>query len=79
MASDDAGWICGPSALGSLRFIDGSTQSILPGVTAVKVGGHFDGSLVMHWEERLFIADTLWTVPVRSLFASSPRAVRQER
>jgi glyoxylase-like metal-dependent hydrolase (beta-lactamase superfamily II) len=34
------------------------------GVTAVKAGGHFDGSLVLHWEDKLFIADTLVTVPV---------------
>lgn len=40
------------------------TETILPGVTAIKTGGHFDGSLVLHWEEKLFIADTLVTAPV---------------
>ncbi len=44
--------------------IEGSTEEILPGVTAIKTGGHFDGSLVLHWEEKLFIADTFITVPV---------------
>ena len=37
----------------------------MPGVTAVKAGGHFDGSLVLHWEKKLFVADTLMAVPVR--------------
>ncbi|KAK4996684.1 hypothetical protein LTR28_000104 [Elasticomyces elasticus] len=26
-------------------------------------GGHFPGSLVLHWDEKLFIADTFVTVP----------------
>jgi glyoxylase-like metal-dependent hydrolase (beta-lactamase superfamily II) len=49
---------------GRLKLINGTTESILPGVTAVKTGGHFDGSLVLHWEKKLFIADTFVTVPV---------------
>ena len=40
---------------------------ILEGVTAIKTGGHFDGSLVLHWERKLFIADSLLTVQVSSL------------
>lgn len=46
------------------RFLKSATQAILPDVTAVRVGGHFDGSLVLHWDDRLFIADTFVTVPV---------------
>jgi glyoxylase-like metal-dependent hydrolase (beta-lactamase superfamily II) len=46
------------------RFITSSTQKIIPGVTAIKTGGHFEGSLVLHWEDKLFIADSLVTVPV---------------
>ncbi len=46
------------------RLIRGGTEEIVEGVTAVKAGGHFDGSLVLHWEDKLFIADTLVTVPV---------------
>ena len=54
---------------------DGATE-IVPGVTAITTGGHFPGSLVLHtdascepeWVDgerkgRLFIADTLVTVP----------------
>ena len=40
------------------------TEEVLPGVTAIKTGGHFSGSLVLHWERKLFIADTIVTVPV---------------
>ena len=50
-----------------LRLIGGSAgavERILPGVTAIKTGGHFPGSLVLHWEKKLFIADTIVTVPV---------------
>ena len=50
-----------------IEFIEGpsgTTQQILPGVTAIKAGGHFPGSLVLHWGNKLFIADTIVTVPV---------------
>lgn len=47
------------------RIIKGGTETIVEGVTAVKTGGHFDGSLVLHWDEKLFIADTLLTVQVK--------------
>ena len=53
-----------------IRFIDGPAgafERILPGVTAVKAGGHFPGSLVLHWDDQLFIADTMVTVPVSHL------------
>ena len=46
------------------RLIKGREEEVVPGVTAVKTGGHFDGSLVLAWEEVLLIADTLVTVPV---------------
>lgn len=29
-----------------------------------QVGGHFPGSLVLHWDKKLFIADSLVTAPV---------------
>ncbi|KAF2669221.1 hypothetical protein BT63DRAFT_432925 [Microthyrium microscopicum] len=44
------------------RLIHG-TEAVLAGVTAVKTGGHFDGSLVLHWENKLFIADTIMIIP----------------
>ncbi|KAF2096675.1 hypothetical protein NA57DRAFT_43090 [Rhizodiscina lignyota] len=41
----------------------GTTETIVPGVTAIKAGGHFPGSLLLHWDKKLFIADTLVTMP----------------
>jgi glyoxylase-like metal-dependent hydrolase (beta-lactamase superfamily II) len=41
----------------------GATEQIVPGVTAIKTGGHFPGSFVLHWKKCLFIADTIVTVP----------------
>ena len=58
---------------GSARvFIDGPAGSKMEikgkdgkstGVTAYKVGGHFSGSLVLNWENKLFTADTLMPTP----------------
>lgn len=68
ISSDDQEWLCQkPPTSQTLRFIQGpagTTEEILPGVTAIKTGGHFPGSLVLHWERKLFIADTIVTVPV---------------
>lgn len=58
------------------RIIKGGTETIVEGVTAVKAGGHFDGSLVLHWDEKLFIADTLLTVQVGAILRESPEPVR---
>ena len=50
-------------------MIESDTQEIAPGVTALKLGGHFPGSLVLHHAPasgtapRLFIADTFVTTP----------------
>lgn len=33
------------------RLIDSPTQEIVKGVTAIRVGGHFPGSLVLHWDQ----------------------------
>ena len=65
---DDREWLCQkPPTAQMLHFITGPagvTEQVLPGVTAIKTGGHFPGSLVLHWEKKLFIADTVVTVPV---------------
>lgn len=42
----------------------------MPGVTAIKVGGHFEGSMVLHWDGHLFIADTFVNVPVSCMILS---------
>ena len=68
IAADDEEWLCRQPP--SKNIIDfnggpaGATKEIVEGVTAIKTGGHFPGSLVLHWKRRLFIADTMVTVPV---------------
>lgn len=52
-----------------IRGPPGSSQEILgpdgtsTGARAVKVGGHFDGSMVLLWDNRLFTADTIMPTP----------------
>lgn len=50
-----------------LRLLSETYTPILPseidGVTAILTGGHFDGSLLLHWEKQLFIADTILATP----------------
>lgn len=53
-----------PHLLRLIRGPAGVSEDVLDGVTAIKTGGHFPGSLVLHWEKKLFIADTIVTVPV---------------
>lgn len=38
-------------------------DEIQPPVTAILTGGHFPGSLLLHWDGILFNADTFFTVP----------------
>ncbi len=69
LSKEDKEWICRGGNDGvTPTFMQGSSETILPGVTAVKTGGHFDGSLVLHWQNKLLIADTFVTVPVSSIF-----------
>ncbi|KAI9755183.1 MAG: hypothetical protein M4579_004379 [Chaenotheca gracillima] len=81
ISEEDKEWICCSSLIGGKvssksdkesfeygrRFIPAETRDfeVLPGVRAVKTGGHFPGSLVLLWEEtqRLLIADTFLIVP----------------
>ena len=69
ISADDQEWLCQkppePQAIAFIERPAPTSQVILPGVTAIKAGGHFPGSLVLHWENKLFIADTIVTVPVR--------------
>lgn len=67
VSRDDEEWLCRQSGEVRVEYIDGpvgTAKEIVPSVTAVKLGGHFPGSLVLHWERQLFIADTFLTVPV---------------
>lgn len=58
----DQEWLSRKDPYGLRKLIEGNTK-IVEGVTAVQCGGHFDGSLVLHWDGKLFIADTMMSVP----------------
>lgn len=71
IAKDDEEWLCRKPRTSDnlIEFLEGpsgTTKEIVQGVTAIKTGGHFPGSLVLHWGNKLFIADTIVTVPVGS-------------
>ncbi|OAA52137.1 Beta-lactamase-like protein [Cordyceps fumosorosea ARSEF 2679] len=58
LASEDAPAWCAVRSPAHQQLLTAPETSILPGVTAVKVGGHFPGSLVLLFERHLFVADT---------------------
>jgi hypothetical protein len=43
----DREWVMRPDP--AIRFWEGETLEILPGVTLVRAGGHFAGGTVLHW------------------------------
>ena len=61
---EDVEWVSQPDPDGRRNLIEGTFEDIIDGVEAIKVGGHFPGSLVLLWEKKLFIADSLVTTPV---------------
>lgn len=65
IAAEDEEWVNRAETQGGRRrLIHGPTEEIVPGVTAIKVGGHFPGSLVLHHEGKLLMGDSLVTMPV---------------
>ena len=64
LSIEDSKWLERTDVQDIRKMIHGAAETILEGVTAVTTGGHFDGSLVLHWGDKLFIADSLVTVPV---------------
>lgn len=44
----DRQWIMRPDPV--IRFWDGEPLQLMPGVTLIRVGGHFPGSAVLHWD-----------------------------
>lgn len=80
LAIEDREWLSFDEEGGDYRWIEGATETILPGVTAIKVGGHFPGSLCLHVAGadggRLLVADSLVTVPsAKGPFAHPPKGV----
>jgi hypothetical protein len=69
MHSLDAKWLSrNPLPSTNRVLLQKQYEEVVPGVTAIKVGGHFEGSMVLHWEGHLFIADTFVNVPVSVTF-----------
>jgi glyoxylase-like metal-dependent hydrolase (beta-lactamase superfamily II) len=69
-STDDAEWLMREDTSGRRKLFQG-TKEIVHGVTAIQAGGHFDGSLFLHWEKKLFIADTMMSVPVSAFFSNT--------
>lgn len=70
LASEDEAWIS--RASDTHEFITETTKEIIPesGLTAIKVGGHFPGSMVLHWRNRIFTADSVMIVPVSPIHST---------
>lgn len=68
MCEADKEWVNREDKNGVRKWIS-ATQSIeeVEGVTAIVAGGHFDGSMILHYRDKIFIADTMMTAPVSSL------------
>lgn len=63
MSQADSVWaVRTASPWADLKLLTGATTELSPGVTAIKCGGHFEESLVLHWDNLLFVADTLLMV-----------------
>lgn len=65
----DRAWVMRPSD--AIQFWSGDTLEILPGVTAIRAGGHFAGGTVLHWATgangngALLVGDVLQVAPDR--------------
>jgi len=55
----------------AITYWDGETREILPGLTAIRCGGHYPGSGALHWADgaggrgSLFTGDTIYVVQDR--------------
>jgi hypothetical protein len=64
--ADNRPWVVRPDD--AIRFWEGETNEVLPGVTLVRCGGHFPGSSALHWaggangRGALFAGDTIMVV-----------------
>ncbi|HKS69376.1 MAG TPA: MBL fold metallo-hydrolase [Ktedonobacterales bacterium] len=64
--ADHRPWVVQPDD--AVRYWEGETRELLPGVTLIRCGGHFPGSTVLHWAQAhdgdgaLFTGDTIKVV-----------------
>lgn len=77
----------------AIEYWDGTPLEVVPGVTLIQTGGHFDGSAVLHWAEgaegrgALLVGDSIQVVQDRryvsfmfsfpNIIPTSARVVRQ--
>lgn len=68
----------------AIEYWDGKPLELVPGVTLIQCGGHFDGSAVLHWADgadgagALFVGDSITVVPDRrfvSFMTSYPNLI----
>ena len=68
----------------AIDYWDGHPRELVPGVTLIQCGGHFDGSAVLHWADgadgagALFVGDSITVVPDRrfvSFMTSYPNLI----
>jgi len=45
----DRQWVMRPDD--AIRFWDGESRELLPGLTLIRAGGHFSGGTVLHWRD----------------------------
>jgi glyoxylase-like metal-dependent hydrolase (beta-lactamase superfamily II) len=63
---DDAEWVMRPDD--AVEPWSGETHEVAPGVTLLRLGGHFAGAQVLHWADRrlLLSGDIVQAIPDRS-------------
>lgn len=68
LCGDDERWLNRKDKDGVRKLVKGVTEIEEIGGEAkmIQCGGHFDGSSVLWWDKKLFIADTFMSVPVSS-------------
>jgi hypothetical protein len=65
----DRQWVTRPDPV--IEYWDGEPRELVPGVTLIQTGGHFDGSAVLHWRDgaegqgALCVGDSITVVPDR--------------
>lgn len=57
----DEEWICKRDF--NLKLWAEATKQIMPGVTLINCGGHFDGATVLHYENLLLVGDVVMVCP----------------
>ncbi|KAF1949474.1 hypothetical protein CC80DRAFT_484433 [Byssothecium circinans] len=64
LCKEDEEWVNRADEKGVRKWITETRElDEVQGMTAIVAGGHFDGSMMLHWEDKLFIADTMMSVP----------------